>query len=58
MMSGLSKAEGGQPSGRATFAERLMEVFNTKSHLNRPGRGTPMVMRNPDVIGCGPGQLQ
>ena len=52
-MSGLSKAEGGLPSGRATPAQTLMEVSNAESHLNRPGRGTPMVMRNPDFIGCG-----
>ena len=49
----VSKADGCLPSGRATFAECLMEVFNTVSHLNRPGRGTSMMQRTPDFIGCG-----
>ena len=52
-MSGLSKAEGGLPLGRATSAHSLMEVLDAKSHLDQPGRGTPMRVRNPDFIGCG-----
>ena len=52
-MSKPTKAEGGQPLGRVTFAQTLTEIFGAVSHLNIPGRGTSMRMRNPDSIGCG-----
>ena len=53
MVSGPTKAEGGHPLGRVTFAQTLQEIFMAESHLNRRGRETSMAMRNPDFIGCG-----
>ena len=53
-------AHGSMPCGPASYrllrpsgTDARIYCFTTKSHLCRPGRGTPIEMRNPGFIGCG-----